>query len=318
VIKNFLIGLLFLFAAPVLAQSYPAKPVRVIIPYPPGAVGDIMMRTVGERLGNILGQPFVIENRAGGGGLAATEFVAKSPPDGYTLLFNGPNHVTNLGLYKSVPYDPVADFSPVSYVSSSQTMLVTHASSSIKSVNELVAAAKAKPMALNFASSGNGTGTHLSMEMFMRATGIQLTHVPFKGATPAFTALAAGTVQVGFTTPALARQFINEGRLNALAVGGSKRLTAFPNVPSLADLDLLKFDVEVWFGLLAPKGTPAPVVDLLAKEIRRVLNEPGMFEKFDALGFTIVGSTPAEFAELIKRETVRWPKVIKELGITAG
>jgi tripartite-type tricarboxylate transporter receptor subunit TctC len=173
-------------------------------------------------------------------------------------------------------------------------------------------------MAINFASSGNGTGTHLSMEMLMRATGMQLTHVPFKGATPSFTALASGTVQVGFTTPALAKQFINEGRLNALAVGGSKRLTSFPNVPSLADLGLLKFDVEVWFGLLAPKGTPQPVVDLLAKEIKRVLAEPGMFEKFDVLGFTIVGSTPAEFAELIKRETVRWPKVIKELGITAG
>ena len=306
------------FAVPVLAQSYPTKPVRVLIPYPPGAVGDIMMRTVGERLGTLLGQAFVIENRAGGGGLAATESVAKSPADGYTLLFNGPNHVTNLGLYKNVPYDPVADFAPISYVSSSQTILVTHASSGLKSVKELVEAAKAKPMAINYASSGNGTGTHLGMEMFMRATGIQLTHIPFKGATPAFTALASGTVQVGFTTPPLAKQFIDEGRLNAIAVGGSKRFTGFPNVPSLADLGLLNYDVEVWFGLLAPKGTPQPVVDLLAKEIKRVLAEPGMFERFDALGFTIVGSTPAEFAEHIKRETARWPKVIKELGITAG
>ena len=310
--------LMFCFSASVLAQSYPAKPVRVIIPYPPGAVGDIMMRTVGERLGTLLGQPFVIENRAGGGGLAATEAVAKAPADGYTLLFNGPNHVTNLGLYKNVPYDPIADFAPISYVSSSQTILVTHASSGLKTVKELVAAAKAKPNALNYASSGNGTGTHLSMEMFMRATGIQLTHIPFKGATPAFTALASGQVQVGFTTPPLAKQFIQEGRLHALAVGGSKRLTGFPEVPSLGDLGLLNYDVEVWFGLLGPKGTPQPVVDLLAKEIKRVLSEPGMFEKFDALGFTIVGSTPAQFAEHIKRETARWPKVIKELGITAG
>ncbi len=317
-IRMFFIGLLLAAAAPVLAQSYPAKPVRIIIPYPPGAVGDIMMRTVGERLNTLLGQPFVIENRAGGGGLAATESVAKAPADGYTLLFNGPNHVTNLGLYKNVPYDPVNDFSPVSYVSSSQTILVTHASSGIRTVKELVEAAKAKPMGINYASSGNGTGTHLSMEMFMRATGIQLTHIPFKGATPAFTALAAGQVQVGFTTPPLARQFINEGRLHALAVGGSKRLSAFPAVPSLGDLGLLNYDVEVWFGLLAPKGTPPEVVELLARETRRVLNEPGMHEKFDSLGFTIVGSTPAEFAEHIKRETARWPKVIKELGITAG
>ena len=317
-IRTFFIGLLFAVAAPVLGQSYPTKPVRVIIPYPPGAVGDIMMRTVGERLTTLLGQPFVIENRAGGGGLAATESVAKAAADGYTLLFNGPNHVTNLGLYKNVPYDPVNDFAPVSYVSSSQTILVTHASSGIKTVKELVEAAKAKPMGINYASSGNGTGTHLSMEMFMRATGIQLTHIPFKGATPAFTALAAGQVQVGFTTPPLARQFINEGRLHALAVGGSKRLSTFPAVPSLADLGLLNYDVEVWFGLLAPKGTPPEVVELLARETRRVLNEPGMHEKFDSLGFTVVGSTPAEFAEHIKRETARWPKVIKELGITAG
>ncbi len=224
----------------------------------------------------------MIENRAGGGGLAATESVAKAPADGYTLLFNGPNHVTNLGLYKNVPYDPVNDFAPVSYVSSSQTILVTHASSGIKTVKELVEAAKAKPMGINYASSGNGTGTHLSMEMFMRATGIQLTHIPFKGATPAFTALAAGQVQVGFTTPPLARQFINEGRLHALAVGGSKRLSTFPAVPSLADLGLLNYDVEVWFGLLAPKGTPPEVVELLARETRRVLNEPGMHEKFDS------------------------------------
>jgi tripartite-type tricarboxylate transporter receptor subunit TctC len=316
--KRLLALLSFLVIGAVQAQSYPAKPVRVVIPYPPGAVGDIMMRTVGQRLGEILGQPFVIENRAGGGGMAATEMVAKSPADGYTLLFNGPNHVTNLGLYKNVPYDPIADFAPVSYVSSSQTILVTHSSSGLKTVKELVDAAKAKPMALNYASSGNGTGTHLSMEMFMRATGIQLTHIPFKGATPAFTALAAGQVQVGFTTPPLAKKFIDEGRLHALAVGGAKRLSSFPSVPSLADLNLLNYDVEVWFGLLAPKNTPGAVVELLAKEIRRVVNEPGMHEKFDTLGFTIVGSTPAEFEAHIKKEAARWPKVIKELGIQGG
>jgi tripartite-type tricarboxylate transporter receptor subunit TctC len=318
--RRFWLSLLFaLIVVPSAhAQSYPAKPVRIIVPYPPGAVGDIMIRTVGQRLTEILGQSFVIENRAGGGGLAATEAVAKSPADGYTLLFNGPNHVTNLGLYPNVPYDPVADFAPISYVSSSQTILVTHASSGLKTMKELVDAAKAKPMAFNYASSGNGTGTHLSMEMLMRATGIELTHIPFKGATPAFTALAAGQVQIGFTTPPLAKQFITEGRLNALAVGGAKRLTGFPNVPSLADLGLLNYDVEVWFGLLAPRGTPPAVVDLLAKETRRVLAEPGMPEKFDALGFTIVASTPAEFDAHIRRETARWPKVIKELGIKGG
>jgi tripartite-type tricarboxylate transporter receptor subunit TctC len=152
----------------------------------------------------------------------------------------------------------------------------------------------------------------------MRATGIQMTHVPFKGGTPAFAALASGQVQVGFTTPPLARQFIRDGRLNILVVGGSKRLSAFPDVPSLGDLGLLNYDVEVWFGLMGPRGTPPWIVNMLAQEIKRILAEPGMFERFDNLGFTIVASTPSEFAEHIKRETARWPKIIKELGITAG
>jgi tripartite-type tricarboxylate transporter receptor subunit TctC len=300
------------------AQSYPAKPVKVVVPYPAGAVGDIMIRIVGERLNAILGQAFVVENRAGGGGLAAAESIASAAPDGYTLLFNGPNHVTNLGLYKKVPYDPVADFTPIVEVGTSQTMLVAHATSQFKTLQQLVDAAKAKPMELNYASSGSGTGTHLSMEMLMRATGIKLTHVPFRGGTPAATAIVSGQVHVGFTTPPLVKTFIADGRLYPLVVGGSKRLTAFPNVPSLGDLGLLNYDVEVWFGLLGPKATPQAVVDTLSREVRRILAEPGMAEKFDTLGFTIVGSTPAEFDALIRREAQRWPKVIRELGIEPG
>lgn len=299
------------------AQSYPIRPVRVIVPYPPGAVGDIMIRTVGLRLAEILGHPFVIDNRAGGG-MAATEVVAKSAPDGYTLLFPGPNHVTNLGLYANVPYDPVADFVPITYVASAQTVLVAHASTGLKTIRQLVDAAKAKPMALNYASSGAGTGTHLSMEMLMRATGTKLTHVSFRGATPAAIALVAGQVQAGFTTPPLVLSFIKDGRLVPLAVGGSKRLSVLPDVPSLADLGMLNYDFEVWFGLLAPKNTPAPVVGVLAKEIRRILSEPGLADKFEVLGFTVVGSTPAEFDALIKKEVQRWPKLIRELGIQSG
>jgi tripartite-type tricarboxylate transporter receptor subunit TctC len=300
------------------AQTYPAKPVKVIVPYPAGAVGDIMIRIVGERLNAILGQAFVIENRAGGGGLAATEAVANAAPDGYTLLFNGPNHVTNLGLYKKVPYDPVADFIPIVIVGTSQTVFVAHATTGFKSLQQFIDAAKAKPMDLNYASSGSGTGTHLSMEMLMRATGVKLTHVPFRGGTPAATAIVSGQVHVGFTTPPLVKGFVADGRLVPLAVGGSKRLSAFPDVPSLGDLGLLNYDVEVWFGLLGPKAIPQAAVDTLSREVRRILAEPGMAEKFDTLGFTIVGSTPAEFDGFIKRETQRWPKIIRELGIEAG
>jgi tripartite-type tricarboxylate transporter receptor subunit TctC len=321
--RRILVSLLFGIVSLVLthgaqAQSYPGQPVRIIMPYPPGAVGDIMMRTVAQRLADILGHPFIIDNRAGGGGLAATEFAAKAAPDGRTLLFNGPNHVTNLGLYPNVPYDPVADFVPITHVASSQTVLVAHASTGLKTMQQLVDAAKAKPMALNYASSGAGTGTHLSMEMLMRATGTRLTHVSFRGGSPAAVALVAGQVQVGFTSVPLVLSFIKDGRLVPLAVGGSKRLSALPDVPSLADLGMLNYDVEVWFGLLAPKGTPAPVVSLLAREIRRILNEPGLPEKFEVLGFTVVGSTPAEFDALIRKELQRWPKLIRELGIQAG
>ncbi|MEK7875484.1 MAG: tripartite tricarboxylate transporter substrate binding protein [Pseudomonadota bacterium] len=319
VFVSFLFGILSLVLTHgAQAQSYPGRPVRVIMPYPPGAVGDIMMRTVGQRLMEILGHPFIIDNRAGGGGMAATEFAAKSTPDGHTLLFNGPNHVTNLGLYPNVPYDPVADFAPITHVASSQTVLVAHASTGLKTVQQLVDAAKAKPMGLNYASSGAGTGTHLSMEMLMRATGTKLTHVSFRGGSPAAVALVAGQVQVGFTSVPLVLSFIKDGRLLPLAVGGSKRLSALPDVSSLADLGMLNYDVEVWFGLLAPKSTPAPVVSLLAREIRRILYESGIPEKFEVLGFTVVGSTPAEFDALIKKELQRWPKLIRELGIQGG
>jgi tripartite-type tricarboxylate transporter receptor subunit TctC len=203
-------------------------------------------------------------------------------------------------------------------VGSSQVVFVAHASTQLKTLQQFIDAAKAKPMELNYASSGNGTGTHLSMEMLMLATGIKLTHVPFRGGTPAATAIVSGQVHVGFTSPPLVKTFIADGRLLALAVGGSKRLSGLPEVPSLGDLRLLNYDVDVWFGLLAPKGTPAAIADLLSRETRRVLAEPGMAEKFDTLGFSIGGSTPAEFDALIKRELQRWPKVIRELGIKGG
>lgn len=301
-----------------VAQKYPERPVRVIVPYPPGAIGDLMMRIVGQRLSETLGQSFVIENRAGGGGLAATEAVAKGPTDGYTLLFNGPNHVTNLGLFDKVPYDPIADFAPIARVASSQVVLVAHPSTGIKTIRQLVDTAKAKPNALNYGSSGNGTGTHLSMEMFMRANKIALTHVPFRGAAPAMTAQVGGQVHVSFAAVPLAQGYINDGRLFPLAVGGSQRLPAMPNVPSLKDLDLLNYDVEVWFGLLGPKDTPPAAVQTLSTEIRRILRDPGIVDKFATMGLTIVDATPEQFGEFIRQETKRWPQLIRELGIKGG
>jgi tripartite-type tricarboxylate transporter receptor subunit TctC len=300
------------------AQPYPDRPVRVIVPYPTGAIGDLMMRVVGQRLTELWGQAFVIENRAGGGGLAATEAVAKAPADGYTLLFNGPNHVTNLGLYDNVPYDPVADFAPIVRVASSQVVLVAHASTGFKSLQQLVDAAKAKPGRLNYGSSGNGTGTHLSMEMLMRANGINLTHVPYRGASPAMTAQVAGQVDVSFAAVPLAMGYIREGRLLPLVVGGSQRLPALPNVPSLKDLDLLNYDVEVWFGLLGPKETPPAVIQRLSNEIQKILGEPAVAERFATMGLTIVGAPPPQFGDFIRQEVQRWPRLVRELGIKGG
>ena len=300
------------------AQSYPDKPVRIVVPYPAGAVADVMMRIIGQRLTVRFGQQFTIDNRPGGGGMAATKAVADAVPDGYTLLFNGPNHVTNLGLYKNVPYDPIADFIPITHVASSQVILVANAATGFTNIGQIVAAAKANPTGLNYASSGAGTGTHLSMEMLMRATGVKFTHIAYKGASPAAVALGGGEVQLGFSSVPLVQPLIETGRVVPILVGGSKRLAAFPSVPSLAELGMLNYDVDIWFGLLAPKSTPAAVVDTLGTEIRRILAEPAMVERFDKFGFTAIGSMPADFENLIKKDAQRWPQLIRELGIEGG
>ena len=285
----------FVALSSAFAQNYPDKPVRIIVPYPAGATADVMMRMIGQRLNEKFGQQFVIDNRAGGGGLAATKAAADAPPDGYTLLFNGPNHVTNLGLYKNVPYDPITDFVPVTQVASAQVVFVASSASGLKTIEQVVAAAKAKPSVLNYASSGTGTGTHLSMEMLIRATGTKFVHVPYKGASPAAIAIAGGEVDVGFGAVPLVIPLIDSKRVTPILVGGNKRLQAFPSVPSLGELGMLNFDVDIWFGLLAPKNTPLAVVDALGQEIRRILKEPAIQERFATIGFAVVGSTRTDF-----------------------
>ncbi len=306
-----------LHAKSVLAQKYPERLIKVVIPYPAGAIGDIVMRMVGQRLTEKLGQPIVIDNRSGGGGLAATESVAKAAPDGYTLLLNGPNHVTNLGLFTKVPYDPVLDFSPITSIVNSQVVLVAHKSSGIKSVQQLVESAKSNPGAMNFGSSGNGTGTHLAMEMLLRAYDIKIAHIPYKGGSPAITGQAAGQVQVSFAAVPLALNFIKDGTLAPLAVGGNQKLSSLPNTPTFKDLNIMDYDVEIWFGLLAPKNTPTSIVNTLYEEIRKYVSEPGVIERFATMGLTPIASSPAQFSTFIAAETKRWPQVIRELKITA-
>lgn len=300
------------------AQSYPEKPVRIIVPYPAGAAADVMIRSIGQRLADKFGQQFVIDNRAGGGGIAATKAVADAAPDGYTLLFTGPNHVTNLGLYKNVPYDPIAEFAPVTQVASAQSVFVANAATGFKSIYQVVSAAKAQPGLLNYASSGTGTGTHLAMEMLMRATGTKFAHIAYKGGTPAAAAIAAGEVQVGFSIVPLVKPLVDSKRLVPLLVGGTKRLAAFPGVPSLGELGMNNFDVDIWFGLMAPKRVPAAILDALSAEIRRVLTDSVVKERFASIGFSVVGSTAPEFDMLVRKEAQRWPQLIRELGIQPG
>ena len=300
-----------------LAQKYPERLIKVVIPYPAGAIGDIVMRMVGQRLTEKLGQPIVIDNRSGGGGLAAAESVAKSAPDGYTLLLNGPNHVTNLGLFAKVPYDPVLDFSPITSIFNSQVVLIAHKSSGIKSVQQLVESAKSNPGAMNFGSSGNGTGTHLAMEMLLGAYDIKIAHIPYKGGSPAITGQAAGQVQVSFAAVPLALNFIKDGTLTPLAVGGNQKLSSLSNTPTFKDLNIMDYDVEIWFGLFAPKNTPNSIVNILYEEIRKYVAEPAVIERFATMGLTPVASSPAQFNAFIAAETKRWPQVIRELKITA-
>jgi tripartite-type tricarboxylate transporter receptor subunit TctC len=313
---------LFLLIAPLvsgsaIAQKYPDRPIKVVIPYPAGAIGDIIMRMVGQRLTEKLGQPIIIDNRPGGGGLAATEAVAKSTPDGYTLLLNGPNHVSNLGLFAKVPYDPVLDFVPITAIADSQVVLVAHKSAGIKTMQQLVEAAKANPGVLNYGSSGSGTGTHLAAEMLLRAYGISMTHIPYKGGSPAITGQAAGQVQVSFSAVPLAINFIKDGTLVPLAVGGAQKVSTLPNVPTFKDLGIMDYDVEIWFGLLAPKNTPLSIVNVIYEEVRKYVAEPAVMEKFATMGLTPIASSPAQFSTFIKAETKRWPQLIRELNITA-
>ncbi len=297
------------------AQKYPDRPIKLIIPYPAGAVGDIMMRLIGQRLTERLGQPVIIDNRAGGGGLAATEAVAKSPADGYTLLFNGPNHVTNLALFAKVPYDPVADFDPIMGIANSQIVLVTHKSTGIKTVGQLIDRAKLKPNELNYASSGTGTGTHIAMELFLKGTNINLTHIPYKGGSAAVMGQASAQVDISFSAIPVVINFIKNGTLVPLVVGGDQKIPSLPGVPTYKDLGLMNYDVAVWFGLFAPKNTPLAIRNLLYEEIKSYLSEQAVVDKFSDVGMAITATTPAQFGEFVKSETVRWPQAIRDMGI---
>jgi tripartite-type tricarboxylate transporter receptor subunit TctC len=315
---------LFAAAADTLAQpakqdaaaGFPSRPIRLVLMVPPGGGSDGLARTLAPRLTENLHQQVIVDNRPGAGGIIGTEIVARSNPDGYTLGLVTVRHAVNQSMYNKLPYDALKDFEPVTMAGSFGSVLVVNPKSPINSVKELIAMARQKPGELTFASSGAGGGPHLIGEFFALTTGIKLTHIPYKGGGPAITDLIAGNVTMSFATLTSALQFVKSKRLRALAVVSKERSSQLPEVPTMAEAGVPNIVVRDWVGIIAPRGTPKPILDKLAAEVSRALKDPTSQERLTLLGVEVVGSTPGEFREVIASDIPRWGKVVKAAGIT--
>jgi tripartite-type tricarboxylate transporter receptor subunit TctC len=308
-------AVLALTAAGALAQTYPTKPIRLVVPFPPGGTTDILAREVGQTLSAALGQPVVIDNRPGAAGNIGSELVAKSAPDGYTLLMaTVGTHAINPSLYAKLPYDHVADFAPVILVASVPNVLEVTPSLPVHSVADLIKLAKQEPGRINFASSGSGTSIHLSGELFKTMAGVNMTHVPYKGSAPALTDLIGGQVQVMFDNLPSSLQQIKAGKLRAIAVTSAQRAPALPDVPTIAESGLPGFEATSWFGVVAPAGTPPAIVARLNADVNQWLQTPEAKEKLLAQGAAAAGGSPEQFAAYIRAETEKWAKVVKASG----
>ncbi|MFO0253353.1 MAG: tripartite tricarboxylate transporter substrate binding protein [Betaproteobacteria bacterium] len=298
------------------AQAYPAKPIRFIVPSTPGGSVDTLARTVGPRLADRWGQQVIVDNRPGAGGAIAGELVAKSPPDGYTLLVGTvASLATNVSLQKKLPYDPLKDFVPVTLIATQNLMLLVHPSLPVKSVKELTALAKKKPGSLSFSSAGNGTGGHLSGELYKMLAGVDLLHVPYKGVAPAMIDVVSGQVTMTFASILSGSQQVRTGRLRALAVTGARRSPAVAELPTMMEAGVAGYESATWYGIVAPAGTPADIVNRLSSEVVAILKGPEMSDRLSKEGADPVGNTPAEFARHIQTEIEKWRKVIRAAGI---
>jgi tripartite-type tricarboxylate transporter receptor subunit TctC len=305
-------------ARPALAADpWPARPIRMIVAYPPGGGTDQVGRVMAEQLSQTLGQQVVVDNRGGATGNIGTELAARAVPDGHTLLMGNvaPNAV-NVSLFKKLAFDPVKDFAPVSLVAITPNILVAHPSMAVKSIKELVVLAKAKPGALNFPSAGVGSSSHLAGELLKSLAGIDMVHVPFKGGGPAMVATISGEVQIMFATMPAALPHVKSGKVRPVAVTTTKRSQAMPELPTIAESGVKGYDAATWYGLLAPARTPKPVVDRLHADTMKILAGPTR-QRLEAQGFEPDGGTPAEFSAYIKSEITKWAKVIKDAGIPA-
>lgn len=320
-IKQLLAGVALAAAAlcgPAQAQGYPSKPVNIVVPFAPGGATDIMTRLLAERLSKRLGQPVIVENKPGAGTMIASEYVAKAPADGHTVLMAASSLGIAPSLYSKVNYDPVKSFAPISLVASVVHVLEVHPSVPVKSVGELITWLKANPGKANYGSVGAGTSTHLESELFNTMAGVKMVHVPYKGSAPALTDLVGGSLQVMFDAWASSGPFVKDGKTRLLAVTTAQRSKILPDVPTVAESGLPGYEAMPWLGLLAPAGTPDAVVRKFHDELMEVLKEQAVQDKFHSLGLDIIGNTPQEFAEFIKKDITKWAKVIQETGAKAN
>lgn len=304
-------------AAPVAhAQSYPTKPIRFIVPFPPGGGNDTIARQIGQRLASRLGQQVPVDNRPGAGGAIGAELAAKAPADGYTMFLAGvATHGINPNLRRKLPYDPLRDFDAVSLIASAPLLVVVHPSLPVKSVKELVALAKSRPGQINFASNGAGGSSHLAVEMFRMMTGTSLVHIPYKGLSPALTELLSGEVQLMFSSAVAMLPQVKAGRLRAIAMTGGKRSPAIPDIPTVAEAGVSGYETGSWYGVVVPAGTPRAAIDTLSREIISFVRSPETMERMNREAVIPVGSAPEEFTAHIKRELARWAKVVKQANL---
>ena len=311
-----IVGALLALTAIAAAQDYPSKPVRVIIPFPPGGINDTVGRLVATQLSTRLGKQFIVDNRGGAGGTVGTELAANAPKDGYTLLVVSLAHTVNPWLYK-LPYDPIKAFAPIAIVASAPNVIVVHPSLPVHSVKELVDMARQQPGKLQYASAGIGSFMHLGGELFKVAAGVDLLHVPFRGAGPAMIDIVGGHTKVAFATTLTAPPFIRDGKLRALGVGAASRSPALPDVPTVAEAGVAGYEVANWVGLVAPAGTPQAIVDKLSREISAIQEAPEVKQHLANEGAEVVHMSSAAFGTYMATETAKWERAVKEGGIKA-
>jgi len=309
------LGLLGFGVECAMAQKYPSRPIRLVVASSPGGASDILARLLAQKLGDQLGQQIVVDNRGGASGVIGTSIVAKATPDGYTLLIIQPSLTINPSMVKKLPYDATRDFAPVSCVVDAVQIMTVNPAVAAKSVKDLIALAKAKPGELTFGSPGIGTSPHMTAELFKQTAGVDMTQVIFKGSGMAFVSLISGEISAAVSTALSAMPHIQSGRIRPLGVTSSKRLEVLPDVPTFVESGLPTFVTTQWFGILAPAGTPRPIIDRLYQALTRGANSPDFVRRMTSRGVDVVNRKPAEFAALIKREIAQWATVIKKAGI---